>query len=259
MQGLVRPWGLMTYQIDGPLDAPTVVFASSLGTDLRLWDPVLPLLPGLRLIRYDKRGHGLSDLGGSFDIHDLAEDLAALIRALAPSGAVVVGLSIGGAIAQAVAARHPDLVRALVLSNTAARFGTPEAWQARSAAVEAGGMAAIAEAVLQRWFPEDFRAAPEIALWRNMLLRCDPQGYIACCKVLAGCDLTASTAALTVPTLAIGGSEDEATPPDVVRATAELIRGASFHLLLGTGHLPVVDAPQAWAEQVLPFLKGHAK
>lgn len=131
MQVLNRPWGAMHYRIDGPAGAPTIVFANSLGTDLRLWDALLAQMPDIRAIRYDKRGHGLSDDGGDYAIADLADDAAALIEAEAKGPVIFVGLSIGGMIAQSLAARRPDLLRAAVLSNTAVRMGTAETWAER--------------------------------------------------------------------------------------------------------------------------------
>lgn len=259
MQVLIRPWGAMHYCDKGPKDAPAVVFANSLGTDLRLWDAVLPLLPaGLRLIRHDKRGHGLSDLGGDADINALAEDAGALIDALGLGRVVFVGLSIGGMIGQALATARPDLIGALVLSNTAAKIGAPDSWQARIDAVSAHGLPHIADAVMERWFAPGFRATPALALWRNMLIRTPKQGYIAACAALAAADLTASSKALDLPTLVIAGAEDGATPPDLVQATAALIKGAAYHCIAGTGHLPCVEAPQAYADILSPFLKAHA-
>ena len=126
MQALSRPFGVLHVQVDGPPDAPIVVFANSLGTDLRLWDGVLPLLPkGLRFIRYDKRGHGLSE-GAGLQIEDHRDDAVAVIEHFATAPVIFVGLSIGGMIAQSVANHRPDLVRGLVLSkrcptSTAAR------------------------------------------------------------------------------------------------------------------------------------------
>lgn len=258
MQVLSRPWGAMHYQTDGPEDAPPVVFANSLGTDLRVWDAVLPLLPGIRAIRYDKRGHGLSDRGGPFAIADLAEDAAALIDRLGTGPVVFVGLSIGGAIGQALAAARPDLLSALVLSNTAPRFATPAVWQGRIDAIRSGGMAAIVDSVMERWFTAPFRAAPGAAPWRNMLTRCDADSYCDACEALAACDLTETTATLRLPVLAIAGSEDGSTPPEVVEATARLIPGAAFHTIAGAGHIPCVETPEAWAALVRPFLKDHA-
>lgn len=258
MQALPRPFGALHVQVSGPERGPTVVFANSLGTDLRLWDKVLPLMPpGLRLIRYDKRGHGLSATGGGETLQDHADDAIAVIEALARGPVTFVGLSIGGLIAQAVAHQRPDLLCALVLSNTAARLGTAESWAARIAAVEADGLASIADAVMERWFAAPFRATPECALWRAMLSRTSADGYIAACRALGAADQTAATATLRVPTLVIAGDQDGASPPDLVRATADLIPGAAFQVIPGVGHLPCVEDPAAWAALVAPFLKAN--
>lgn len=258
MQVLTQPFGTVHLRIDGPADAPAVVFANSLGTDLRLWDAVLPLLPpGLRYVRYDKRGHGLSDIAGGRMITDHAEDAIAVILSLGAGPVVFVGLSIGGLIGQVVASQRPDLIRAMVLSNTAARLGTAESWQARIDAVNAHGLQHIADAVMERWFAAPFRGSPACAPWRNMLLRTPPEGYIAACHALATADQTAATAALRLPTLVIAGAEDGASPPDLVQATAALIPDAAFHVIPGAGHLPCVETPAAWAAIVAPFLKAH--
>lgn len=262
MQVLTRPWGAMHYRIDGAdtgaANSPTVVFANSLGTDLRLWDALLPHLPSdFRFVRYDKRGHGLSDLGGPVTAADFADDAAALITHL--GGPVIfVGLSIGGMIAQALAARHPDLVRAVVISNSAAKLGSAESWQARIEAVRAHGLQGIADAVMERWFAPAFRISPAVTPWRNMMIRTPVEGYIAACEALAAADQTKATSALRLPALVIAGAEDGSTPPDVVRATANLIPGAAFHIIPGTGHLPCVEYPAAYAAILTPFLKAHA-
>lgn len=258
MQALTRDFGTLHVQLDGPDDGPVVVYANSLGTDLRLWGRVLPLLPqGLRHIRYDKRGHGLSGIGGGARIDDHADDAIAVIEAFAHRPVVFVGLSIGGLIGQVVAHRRPDLVRALVLSNTAARLGTAESWQTRINAVNDGGLDSIADAVMERWFAAPFRASPELALWRAMLARTPAPGYTAACAALAGADQTAATATLRLPTLVIAGAEDGASPSALVKATADLIPDAAFHEIPGAGHLPCVEAPAAWAALVAPFLKAH--
>ncbi len=259
MQVLTSPWGAAHYRVDGPEGAPTVMFANSLGTDLRLWDKVLGLLPPHRAIRFDKRGHGLSDQSGPYVMADLAEDAAALIEAEARGPVVMVGLSIGGCVAQTLALRRPDLVRAVALSNTAAKMGTAESWRARIEAIRKGGLESIAEAVMERWFAPAFRATPELALWRNMLTGADVEGYAAACGALAAFDLTAEIPALRQPCLVIAGAEDGASPPDLVAATARLIPGAQFHVIPGAGHLPCVETPEAWAAIVAPFLTEHAR
>lgn len=244
----------------GPKGAPAVIFANSLGTDLRLWDAVLPLLPqDLRYIRYDKRGHGLSDCPeGGWSIADLARDVEQVIEALDAGPVVFVGLSIGGMIGQQLAATRPDLLRALVLSNTAARMGTPEMWAQRIDAIKAGGISALESAILDRWFGPAFRHSPEAALWGAMLSRTPQAGYLACCAAIAGADLTEQTARLALPVLAIAGEADGASSPDLVAATAALIPGAQCHTIPGAGHLPCVEASGAFADILSPFLKEHA-
>lgn len=257
MHALPRPYGALHLHVDGPQDAPALLLCNSLGTDLRLWDALMPYLNGWQVIRYDKQGHGLSDLGDGKNIADHAADAAAILDSL-NCRATVIGCSIGGLIAQRLAADRPDLVRALVLSNSAAKLGTPDSWKDRIAAVQAGGTCAIADAVMERWFAPSFRAKPELAMWRNMLARSPRDGYIAACHALAGADQTSATARLRLPCLVIAGSEDGASPPEVVRATADLIEGAEFHLIDGAGHLPCVEAPEDMAALLVPYLQKHA-
>jgi 3-oxoadipate enol-lactonase len=249
------------YAEAGDPDGPPVVFANSLGTDLRVWDRLLPLLPpGLRLVRYDMRGHGLSDAPeGDYWMGDLVADAAELMEALGVRGALFVGLSIGGMVAQGVAAERPDLVGAAVLSNTAPRIGTEASWRERIAQVRAGGVAAVAPGVLDKWFSRRFHAerADELALWRHMLERTPAAGYCGCCAALAGTDLRDSTAALRLPVLAVAGSDDGSTPPDLVREMADTIPGARFALVRGAGHIPCVEAPEALAAILTDFMKDQ--
>ena len=249
------------YRVDGPEDGAPVVFANSLGTDFRLWDPILPLLPaGLRIIRYDKRGHGLSSCPKApYSMGALVHDVERLLDKLAVRDAVFVGLSIGGLIGQGLAVKRLDLVRALVLSNTAARIGTKEIWDARIKGVRDGGIESLADAVMERWFSKAFRATPELTLWRNMLVRQPDEGYIGCSQAISGTDFYTPTAGLRLPVLGIAGSEDGATPPDLVRETAALVPGSSFHLIRKAGHLPCVEAPEDYAQVLTQFLRdvGH--
>ncbi|MFT4012182.1 MAG: 3-oxoadipate enol-lactonase [Paracoccus sp. (in: a-proteobacteria)] len=255
MQALTRPWGAMHYRVDGPADGPVVVFANSLGTDLRLWDQVLARLPGIRAIRFDKRGHGLSDLGGAYLIEDLAEDAAALIRHLKLGPVIFVGLSIGGMIGQALASAHPELLRALFLSNTAVRMGSAESWAGRIAAIKAGGIGSIAEVIMERWFAPPFRARPELAMWRNMVARTSAPGYIASCEALAAADLTAAAQALCLPVAVVAGDQDGSSPAELVQATARMIPGASFHVIARAGHIPCVEQPADYAAILDAFIK----
>lgn len=246
------------YRVDGDPNGAPVLFANSLGTDLRLWDLVLPHLPeGLRIIRYDKRGHGLSSAPPApYAMGTLVRDAEQLLDLLEVRDCTIVGLSIGGMIAQGLAVKRLDLVRALVLSNTAARIGTPDLWEDRMGAVSAGGIESIADSVLERWFSDDFRDTPDFALWQNMLLRQPVAGYLGCSAAISGTDFYTPTSGLRLPTLGIAGDRDGSTPPDLVRETVDLIPGSKFHLIRGSGHLPCVENPREYAQVLTEFLTG---
>lgn len=249
--------------VEGPADGPAVLLANSLGTDLRVWDAMIPHLPaGLRIIRYDKRGHGLSEAPPApYGMDRLVADAAAVLDHFGAKNAVVVGLSIGGLIAQGLAAERPDLVRAMVLMDTAAKIGTDAMWDDRIRTVETKGLDAMEAGILERWFSKKFRSdrLAELAMWRAMLTRTPVAGYAGCSAAIRDCDLTGSTARLTLPTLAMAGDEDGATPPDLVRETAGLILGARFELIRGAGHLPCVEAPELTGRMIGDFMKefGH--
>ena len=246
------------YREEGDDEGAAIVFANSLGTDLRLWDEIVPRLPrGLRVIRYDKRGHGLSDCPpGPYSMETLVSDAERLMDHLGIRGAVFVGLSIGGMIAQELAAKRPDLVRAMVISNTAAKIGTAEMWQERIDSVRSRGIEVLADGVMERWFSPAFRKTDDVTAWRNMLVRQPAEGYAGCSSAIANADLTVTTRQLTLPTLAIAGSTDGSTPPDLVRETAKLIPDSSFRLIQGAGHLPCVEKPAEYARILTEFLTG---
>ncbi|MFV2002678.1 MAG: 3-oxoadipate enol-lactonase [Paracoccaceae bacterium] len=261
MQILKHDGIALHYRDEGTASGPALVFSNSLGTDFRLWDKILPLLPaGLRIIRYDKRGHGLSGAPPPpYFMADLVGDAAALLDHLNVKDCVFVGISIGGMIAQGLAASRPELMCAMVLSNTGASIGTPKMWDERIDAVARNGIEALADPIMQRWFSPAFRQRDELAGWRNMLVRQTVPGYVGCCAAISGCDLSVSTAALTLPTLGIAGSEDGSTPPELVRKTTALVAGSRFHLVRGAGHLPCIEKPGEYAEVLSEFLKevGH--
>ncbi len=250
------------FRIDGDPSGAPVVFSNSLGTDLRLWDKVLPLLPrGLRFIRYDMRGHGLSEVTPApYGMGVLVSDVEKLMEHLGVQNAIFVGLSIGGMIAQGLAAKRLDLVRALVLSNTGAKIGTREMWQDRIDGVRAGGIESLADATMQRWFSAPFRETDEFTGWRNMLVAQPVEGYTGCSAAIAGTDFMTTTAALRLPTLGIAGSEDGSTPPDLVKEMVDLVPGSEFALIRGAGHLPCVEKPEEYARILSDFLvrQGHA-
>lgn len=230
-------------------NTPTIVFVNALGSDLRIWNAVLPTLAGVyRVLVYDKRGHGLSDTPpGPYVIDDYVDDLVALLGGLGIDDIALVGLSMGGLVAQRLAVRFPGRLRTLVLSGTAARIGTDATWATRIADIEQSGIAGIADSILERWFTPAFRASETAALagWRNMLTRTPVDGYLGACAAVRSADLRADARRIGTPTLCIVGDRDGSTPPDVVRETAVLIPGARFAVIEDSGHIPAIEQPAA--------------
>ena len=257
MRTITSNGATLNVRVDGPDNGPVVLFANSLGTDLRVWELLLPHLPSdLRIVRYDKRGHGLSDCPDApYKIDTLVSDAEAVIDALGLTDVIFVGLSIGGLIGQGLAARRPDAIRALVLMDTAAKIGSPGMWQDRIAALQTDGMGSMVDGILDRWFAPEMRNDPtRLSPWRNMLLRTPLEGYVGCCAAIAEADFTESTSQLTLPVMAMAGSEDGSTTPEIVQATASLCN-AAFHVVAGAGHLPCVEAPEAVGALITDFLK----
>ena len=254
LNGIVVHWSAL-----GPVDRPAIVFSNSLGTDWRIWDRTAELLADrYRIVTYDKRGHGLTESPpGPYSIAMLADDVLALADALSLKSFAMVGVSVGGLIAQEVALRTPQRLSALVLCDTAAKIGTTDSWNARIKAVETTGLASIADALMQRWFSRTFRDTrkAELAGWRNMLVRTPADGYAAVCAALRDADLTAGVAGIRLPTLAVAGEEDGSLPPDLSRATANLIAGARFEIIDGVGHLPCIEQPERMAGLISEHLK----
>jgi 3-oxoadipate enol-lactonase len=259
----IKANGLVIHCADeGRRDAPPLVFINSLGTDFRIWTEVARILKGdFRLVRYDKRGHGLSESGpDASDMADYARDLAALLDALGVGRAAIVGLSIGGLIAQELYRQRPELIAALVLCDTAAKVGTDESWDQRIAEVERGGIEAIAESVLQRWFTAEFHArrSDELAGIRAMLTRTPRAGYLAACGALKRADLRPYAGSIEAPTLCLVGDEDGSTPAALVRETAALIKGSRFEIIAGAGHLPNVEKPDVVPGLIAEHVKRAA-
>ncbi len=246
------------YVLEGPAEGLPVVFSNGLGTDMHMWEPLLPHLPPeWRILRYDRRGHGRSDVTPApYTMGVLVRDTERLLDHLGIGPCVFVGLSLGGMVAQGLAVKRPDLIRALVLSNTAARIATAEIWEGRARAARAGGLEALADASLARWFSPKFRASPAIARWREMFVAAPLEGWLGGAAAIAGTDFYTTTANLRLPTLGIAGDRDGSTPPDLVRETVELVPGADFALLRGAGHLPQIEQPEAYAAALTGFLQG---
>ena len=237
-------------RVDG--QGPTIVLLHGLGMDMSAYDGLCQRFPDHQIIRFDLRGHGQSSVpDGPYTMGGLIADVEAVLEHYNAKDAVIFGLSLGGMIAQGLAVKRLDLARALVLCGTAAKFGQPEPWHTRAAAVRSGGMAAIADETLARWNAGD--AAPKAG---ERLLATAAEGYAATCQAIAGTDFYTPTSGLRLPTLGLCGDGDKSTPPDLVRETVDLIPGSAFKLIRGAGHLAPETHADVVAGHLYEFLTG---
>ena len=241
-------------------EGPPVVMSHALGLDVHMWDELATrLAKTMTVLRYEHRGHGESALPpGPYAMDDLVDDAARVIREWGRGPVAWIGLSMGGMVGQGLAIRYPELLGSAVLANTSARYPAAAAatWAARIAAVEHGGMAAVADAVVERYLGADFRAAhpAEAAALRAKLLRCDPAGYVACCYAVAGVDWLDRLVAVQTPTLVIAGGRDVGATPEMARAIAERISGAELVIFDEASHLSVAELPDRFHDTVAAFL-----
>jgi len=241
-------------------DGPWLLLSHSLGTDLSLWDDQLAALASrFRVLAFDTRGHGGSSAPpGAYDFATLTADVIGLMDVLGVDRAHVVGISMGGMIAQHLALAAPARVDRLVLASTTSRY-PPEAkaiWQQRIEAVGAGGLEPLVVATLERWFTPPFRAArPDVMERIGGLIRATPAaGYIGCCHAIANLATAAALPRIACPTLVIAGAEDVGTPSAMGREIAAAIPGARFESIAQASHLCNVEQAAIFNRLLLDFL-----
>jgi 3-oxoadipate enol-lactonase len=255
------------YRLEGRASNDTqprapLVLINALGTDHRVHDPLIDALPAaLRerpVLSYDLRGQGLSALGAApHTVATLRDDLALLLDRLALGPAIVFGLSLGGLVAQLLAASAPERVAALCLCATGLDIGAPELWNERIAVVRARGLRPFADSALERWFSPAFRRqhAALVRGYRTMLEQNSGDGYIAALEALRDADLAPYAARVTAPTLVLAGEADVSTPPARVQRLASALAHARYHSVPTAGHFVPVEQPAAVAELLAGFLR----
>ena len=241
-------------------DGPPIVLSHALGLNLSMWDDLAGELATLhKVLRYDHRGHGGSAVpAGPYSMDDLVDDAARLIREWGRGPVVWVGLSMGGMVGQGLAIRHPELISRLVLANTAAKY--PEAslaaWAQRIAAVETGGLEAIVNTVMERYFHAEFRATQTaaVAQARATLLRTSAAGYAAACHAVAGVNWLGSLDQIRCPTLILAGALDVGAPVALSEAMAAQITGSKLVVMPKASHLSVMEQPEDFSRELQAFL-----
>jgi len=249
----------LRYELEGPETAPVVVFSNSLGTNHRMWDPqIAAFTKHFRVLRYDTRGHGESSVTpGPYSNEQLSKDVTGLLAALQLDCVYFCGLSMGGMAGMFLGAHAPERLHKIVLSNTAARIGTEDTWNARIAAVRNGGMKAVAAAVLERWLTPGYRTAhpAESNAVLEMLERANPEGYAACCASVRDTDERQSLGDVKVPALIVAGRHDPAIPLADAKYLAEHIPLAHY-VELNAAHLSNLEGKEEFNQLVLRFLKA---
>lgn len=251
----------VNYELSGVPDAPLVTLSHSIATDLSMWGPqVAELNARFRVLRYDTRGHGRTDAPpGPYSLEQLADDVRALLEALAIERTHFVGISMGGMIGQTLALAHPQLLAGLVLCDTSASL-PPEAgliWDGRIEAARAGGMEVQVEATISRWFTPGFISANPGAVdsVRAMIRATPADGYIGCAEAIKRLDLLERLADITNPTLVLVGAEDPGTPPAAAHAIRQRIPDAGLVVIESASHLCNIEQPEAFNRAVLGFLE----
>jgi len=249
------------YEVEGSQYGPPLLFSNSLGTNLHMWDGQVQeaLALGFRVIRYDQRGHGKSEAPtGNYMLSRLADDVVDLLDALRIDRTAFCGLSMGGMTGIHLAKRHPPRFSRVALCNTASYMPPRDLWEDRIKSVTEGGMEAVVETVVARWFTPLFREQNpnEVNRIRAQILSTPPEGYIGCCTAIRDMDERDKLGLIEAPALVLIGAHDPATTPERGHYVAERIPGVQ-KAVLDTAHLSNVERPDDFNRVVLGFLAGR--
>lgn len=248
------------YEVEG--EGEPVVLLHAVGLDVTCWEgQVKAFAARRRVLRLDLRGHGRSDVPSPpYTLAGFADDVHALLRELTLTPAHVVGLSLGGMVAQVLALDHQEVVRSLVLADTVstlpaeARPGMIE----RGEAAKRGGMAAIIDETLARWFTPGFMDSEVVARCRQRLLSDSLTGWAAAWHAISELELESRLPEIRVPTLVITGEADVAAPVARAQAMAARIPGARCEIIPGAPHMAPLERPDLFNAALLRFWRGAA-
>jgi len=249
-------------QLGGPETAPVVMLSHSLASSMVMWNPQLAVLEQhFRVLRYDVRGHGGSATSPvSYSLDDLAADVVGLLDSLDIQQVHFVGLSMGGMIGQGLGIHHPGRLLSLCLCDTMAQVPAEaqSTWQERIDKAREGGMAALAEATLERWFTAPFRNGQpdQLAPIRQSILETPVEGFVGAAEAIRKLDYLAQLSGIRLPTLVMVGADDTGTPVSAAEAIQQRIPGAQLRVLPNAAHLANIEQSHAFNETLLGFLQG---
>ncbi len=249
------------YKLQGTPNSPVLIFSNSLGSEMLMWDELVPfLLPYFRVLQYDTRGHGGSEITPEpYSIALLGQDVIDLLDELKIDEAYFCGLSMGGLIGQWLGIHYPNRIKKLIVSNTGAKIGNDERWNGRIETIKAKGMQAIVDDTMERWFTESFRNhnPQRVAETKAMFLRSDILGYSNCCTAIRDADFRENLSQVSVETLVITGDEDPVTNVAQAEFIAENIPNARLKVLHAR-HLASTELPEEYAQVLIDFIVGES-
>ena len=250
----------LNYRIDGPVDAPWLVFSNSLATDLSMWDEQASYFGATyRVLRYDQRGHGHSQAPeGRYNFDTLIDDAVGLMDALSIEHAQFCGLSMGGATAMALVQRYPERIERAVICDSpcAATAASAQQWEERIIIAQEQGMAALVDSTIARWFPAETVQAkpPHLTKIRDIILATSVNGFIGCAAALANHDFRSSLHTVTRPILLIVGEKDGSMPVAMQQMQSQL-PDSRLVVLPGAGHISNLDRPDVFNQTIESFLR----
>jgi 3-oxoadipate enol-lactonase len=248
-------------RIDGTPDAPWVVMAHGLATNLTLWDDLVEAIKDDYLcLRYDARGHGATPaMPGDYSFDLLVRDAIGLMDAMHIGKAHFVGLSMGGMVALGLAIGHPDRIASIAVCDARAQADEEyvEGWNHRIKIVSEGGMDALVERTLARWFTPAFLARPSAALdkMRRMMAGTPRDGYCGCAAALKSLNYGGELNRIVAPTLLLVGAQDLGAPVEIVQGMQRSIRGARYVEIPEAGHISNIEQPTLFSAAVSGFLR----
>lgn len=246
------------YRFDGPADGRVVLMSNSLMSNFDMWDWTVPaLVDRYRVLRYDTRGHGRSSTpAGPYSITQLGDDAAALLDALGIDAAHVVGLSMGGMVAQQLGARYPHKVLSLSICDSASEMPPRSLWHERLAVAAKNGISALVEPTIKRWFTAPFisRAPDDIEKVRAFIEQTQAPGYMACAAAIRDMAQTTMLLKIKAPTLVMTGRQDPATTVDNAIVLHRMIDGSTLHVIDDAAHLSNIEQPEAFNRALRTFI-----
>jgi 3-oxoadipate enol-lactonase len=254
----------INYEISGNPDKPWLTFSNSLATNLHMWDGQVKLLADdFHILRYDKRGHGLSEApDGAYSFDDLIADVVGLWDHLGIDQTYFVGLSIGGMTVQGIMLKHGERLKAVVIANSMGKVAEQfvGAWQDRIDLSHEKGMEPLIQPTMERWFTEDFRSkgTQEAKAIAEMISTTSVNGYAGCAAAIQNLDYLDSLEKISeIPVLFIAGAQDAGTPPAGMEAMHNNMPGSEYVILNPAAHISNVERPEAFNEALSEFFARH--